>query len=70
MDTSTSKEGTSVFEEIKQIDEQGNEFWSARKLAKALGYTDFRNFTSVITKAIDAIKNSNQEIESHVFEYN
>lgn len=65
-----SSDKTSVFEEIKQLDEIGNEFWSARKLAKALGYTDFRNFTAVITKAVDAIKNSNQESESHIVEYN
>ena len=35
-----SKNSLSVFEQIKNIDENGNEFWLARQLAKALDYTD------------------------------
>ena len=27
----------SIFEQIKQTDQNGNEFWGARKLAKELG---------------------------------
>ena len=27
-----------IFEEIKHIDEMGNEYWLARELQKALGY--------------------------------
>ena len=35
-------ETTSIttFEQIKQIDDQGNEFWYARPLAKMLDYAD------------------------------
>lgn len=29
-----------VFEEIKHIDEYGNEYWYARKLSKVLEYRD------------------------------
>lgn len=51
-----SKSGLSVFEQIKNTDENGNEFWMARQLSKALDYTDFRNFTGVIEKAAEACK--------------
>jgi DNA-damage-inducible protein D len=62
--------GKSLFEEIKQTDENGNEFWLARALAKALEYTDFRNFTGVVDKAKEACVNSGQAIEHHIVEFN
>ena len=65
-----SKKVLSVFEQIKQTDQNGNEFWMARQLAKALEYTDFRNFLSVIEKAKEACKNSGQEVEHHLVEFN
>ena len=36
------------FEDIKQIREDGSEFWSARELAVALDYTHWINFPGVI----------------------
>ena len=33
-----------VFENIKHIDEDGNEYWYARELFKTIEYTDWRNF--------------------------
>ncbi len=65
-----SKQTLSVFEQIRQTDENGNEFWAARQLAKALEYTDFRNFLSVIEKAKEACKNSRQEVGYHIVEFN
>jgi DNA-damage-inducible protein D len=65
-----SKQPLSIFEQIKQIDEQGNEYWSARKLSKVLEYTDFRNFLTVIAKAKEACKNSDQVVENHLVELN
>ena len=32
------------FEDIKHIDENGNEFWLARELQKVLEYKEWRNF--------------------------
>ena len=64
------KQGNSLFEQIKQIDENGNEFWYARQLAKVLEYTDFRNFTGVIKKAKEACVNSGQEVSNHSVEAN
>ena len=38
----------SPFDTIRRTDEQGNEYWSARDLAKILGYaTNYRNFKPV-----------------------
>ena len=39
------KQGNSLFEQIKQTDENGNEFWYARQLAKALEYTSILNWS-------------------------
>ena len=52
------KNRLSIFEQIRKVDADGNEFWTARQLAKALDYTDFRNFLSVIAKAKEACTNS------------
>ncbi len=59
-----------VFEQIKHTDNKGNEFWMARQLAKALEYTDFRNFSSVIKKAKEACKNSGHKVADHLVEAN
>ena len=56
------------FEEIKQVDEKGNEFWYARDLARALQYTQWRNFQKVIDRAILACKNSGFDISAHFVE--
>lgn len=54
------------FEDIKQVREDGSEFWSARELAVALDYTQWRNFTGVIKRAMIACENSGHDI-SHDF---
>ena len=38
----------SIFENIKNINEYGEEFWLARDLQKVLEYKDWRNFLKVI----------------------
>ncbi|HFO1883577.1 TPA: DNA damage-inducible protein D, partial [Citrobacter freundii] len=38
------------FEEIKQVDEEGSEYWSARELAKLLDYSEYRHFTPVLER--------------------
>lgn len=65
-----SNQNISLFEQIRQTDENGNEFWMARQLAKVLEYTDFRNFSGAIAKAREACKNSGQPIENHLVETN
>ena len=38
----------SIFESIKHIDENNNEYWLARELSKVLMYNDWRNFLKII----------------------
>lgn len=59
-----------TFEDIKQIDEDGTEFWYARALSKILEYSDFRNFLRVIEKAKKSCINSNYELSEHIVEVN
>ena len=47
-----------TFEDIKHIDENGNEFWYARELMEVLSYKDWRYFDGVIEKAKIACQNS------------
>lgn len=60
-----SKQALSVFEQIKRTDQNGNEFWSARDLAKVLEYSEYRHFTAVIDRAKEACANSKQRINDH-----
>ena len=54
-----------VFEDIKHIDEEGNEYWEARELQKVLGYKEWRYFDGVIKKAKTSCIKSNNIIEDH-----
>ena len=54
-----------LFEDIKHIDENGNEFWYARELQKALEYKEWRKFEGVIIKAKKASENSNINETDH-----
>ena len=46
------------FEDIKYIRSDGSEYWSARELALVLDYTQWRNFSKVIDRAMLACENS------------
>ena len=59
-----------IFENIKYIDEYGNEYWYARELSKVLEYKDWRNFLKVLNKAKDACKNSGFNIDEQLVEVN
>ena len=65
MRTKLTPKAVSLFESIKNIDENGNEYWTSRSLWKILEYTEYRHFLPVIEKAKLACKNSGQKIEDH-----
>lgn len=54
-----------IFDDIKHIDEYGNEYWEARELQQILGYKEWRYFSSVIEKAQVACSQSNNNINSN-----
>ncbi len=54
-----------LFEEIKQFNEIGQEFWSARELYTILEYIKWDKFLNVIEKAKQACKISGQEPDDH-----
>ena len=62
--------GSNTFERIKRVSADGNEFWSARDLARVLEYTDFRNFVTVIAKAREACASSGHAVSDHFVETN
>ncbi len=55
----------SPFEQIRRQNEEGDEYWSARDLARLLGYTEYNKFKNAITKAQTACENSGQPIADH-----
>ena len=58
------------FEQIKRIDENGNEYWFARELAPVLEYVQWRNFSRVLDRAMLACRNSGFNIADHFADIN
>ena len=54
-----------TFEEIKHVDDEGNEYWYARELMIALGYSKWGNFKKVIDKAKISCEVSNNDFSNH-----
>ena len=54
-----------VFEDVKHIDELGNEYWLARELQSILGYNQWRSINDLIVRAKSACKESKYSIDDH-----
>ena len=54
-----------IFENIKHIDEFGNEYWLARELQNVLGYHQWRSINELIGRAKVACKESRHNIDDH-----
>ena len=54
-----------TFEDIKQIDENGMEYWNARELQKVLEYNKWENFEKVIKKAEISCESSGISVIDH-----
>lgn len=59
-----------TFDQYRQLNEFGEDFWYSRDLQVVLQYTEWRNFMKVIEKAKIACSNSNQEVSDHFVEVN
>ena len=54
-----------VFEDIKHIDENGNEYWYARELMPLLEYSKWERFSNTINNSKIACKNSGYNVDDH-----
>lgn len=55
----------SLFEQIRQVDPEGSEFWSARDLMPTLEYVSWQKFKNVLIKAQIACENSGFDPGNH-----
>ncbi len=65
IDKRIAQQHHATFEGIRQLDEHGDEFWSARDLAPLLEYQDWRNFMQVVDKARVACEQSGRVVADH-----
>ena len=54
-----------IFESIKHVDDEGNEYWYARELQYILGYNQWRSINDLIKRAKVACKESDNNIHDH-----
>ena len=54
-----------MFEDIKHIDEEGNEYWLARELQSTLGYHQWRSINDLIVRTKVACKESKYNVDDH-----
>src|ERR1017187_6793236 len=65
MESKLPNQNKTVFEHIKKLDENKNEYWSARELSKVLEYSEYRHFKPVIERAMEACINSGNKDSDH-----
>ena len=54
-----------IFESIRHVDDDGNEYWYARELQYILGYNQWRSINDLIKRAKVACKESDNNIHNH-----
>ena len=54
-----------MFEDVKHIDEFGNEYWLARELQNVLGYHQWRSINDLIERAKVTCKESKYSVDDH-----
>lgn len=60
--------GGKAFENLKQINEHGAEYWSARDLQPLLGYSKWQRFENAIKKAMQSCEESGNKQQNHFAE--
>lgn len=63
MSNELMKYSDQTFEDIKHVNEYGQEYWLARELQPILGYNSWRRFSDAIERAKLACKNSGYEVD-------
>lgn len=67
-DTNKIPELKSPFEELREVDNDGKEWWNSRKLAKVMGYGKYWNFERVIAKAQAWTSQKGYHLDEHFVE--
>ena len=57
--------GDQSFEQLKQSNDHGAEFWSARDLQPLLGYTQWRRFEDAVKRALTSCEQSGNKPGHH-----
>ena len=57
--------GGQSFEDLKQVNDHGAEYWSARGLQPLLGYSQWRRFEDAVRRAITSCEQSGNNPEHH-----
>lgn len=70
MSSKLTKSSKEIFESIKRVDENDNEYWTARDLYKILEYTEYRNFLPAARKAWTACQQSGFNPYDHFVPFN
>ena len=65
MGNNIEKYSEEIFENIKHINEYGQEFWYARELQEVLKYSQWRRFKETIDRAKESCKTSGNEVDDH-----
>lgn len=58
--------GSQSFEELKQSNEHGAEYWSARDLQPMLGYSQWRRFEDAVKRAMASCETSGNNPKHHL----
>ncbi len=64
MNYESTNNNQTVFEQIKNTAENGNEFWGGRKLSKILEYSEYRHFLPVIER-VNLQQKLGQKVKRH-----
>ena len=59
----------SPFEQLREVDVNGKEWWNSRKLARVLGYGKYWNFERVIAKAQAWVTQKGYHLKEHFVEF-
>lgn len=60
-----ARQGQALFESIKNVTEQGDEYWSARDLYRLLEYAEWRAFDELVQRAANSLREAGGDPSRH-----
>lgn len=65
MNSITAGDNTSPFDQIKQIDDSGTEYWLATELLASMGYRTWKRIKDTVERAKISARNSGVNVSHH-----